>query len=97
MASSSPASPAFAAIYLLMSLRDGPSEPDRPVWPTPAGEVEALARAHGRVAQAAASTGPTTAGVEWCPWGPPRRSRRSNCSRLNELAVAGLSGFRLVI
>ncbi len=32
---------------LLMSLRDGPDDPDRPMWPAPVGEVEALARAHG--------------------------------------------------
>ena len=32
---------------LLMSLREGPFEPDRPMWPAPAGEVEALARTHG--------------------------------------------------
>lgn len=32
---------------LMMSLREGPSEPDRPMWPAPLGEVEALARAHG--------------------------------------------------
>jgi SAM-dependent methyltransferase len=32
---------------ILISLRDGPSEPDRPMWPTPPGEVEAFARAHG--------------------------------------------------
>ena len=30
-----------------MSLREGLSEPDRPMWPAPVGEVEALARAHG--------------------------------------------------
>ena len=28
---------------LIMSLREGPSEQDRPMWPAPAGEVEALA------------------------------------------------------
>jgi len=32
---------------LLISLRHGPSEPDRPMWPTSAGEIEALARSHG--------------------------------------------------
>jgi SAM-dependent methyltransferase len=32
---------------ILMSLRDGPSEPDRPMWPAPAGEIEAFARTHG--------------------------------------------------
>ena len=30
---------------ILMSLREGPSEPDRPMWPTAPGEVEAFARA----------------------------------------------------
>jgi SAM-dependent methyltransferase len=32
---------------LLMTLRQGPTEPDRVAWPTPAGEIEALARSHG--------------------------------------------------
>lgn len=32
---------------LLMSLREGPSEHDRPTWPTPTGEVESLARSNG--------------------------------------------------
>lgn len=32
---------------ILMSLREGPSEPDRPMWPVSTGEVEALARMHG--------------------------------------------------
>jgi len=32
---------------ILMSLREGPSEPDRPMWPAPAGEIEAFARTHG--------------------------------------------------
>ena len=32
---------------ILMSLREGPSVPDRPMWPAPAGEIEAFARAHG--------------------------------------------------
>jgi SAM-dependent methyltransferase len=32
---------------LLMSLRTGPPDPDRPMWDTPNGEVEALARMHG--------------------------------------------------
>jgi protein-L-isoaspartate O-methyltransferase len=32
---------------LLMSLRRGSPAPDRPMWPAPAGEVEALARQHG--------------------------------------------------
>src|SRR4051794_13805092 len=31
---------------LHMTLRDGPSEPDRPMWPAPLGEVEGLAREH---------------------------------------------------
>jgi len=30
-----------------MSLREGPPELDRPMWPAPPGEVEAFARAHG--------------------------------------------------
>ena len=32
---------------MLMSLRDGPPDPDRPMWATPPGEIEAFARAHG--------------------------------------------------
>jgi SAM-dependent methyltransferase len=32
---------------LLLTLRHGPDEPDRPMWPTSAGEIEALARSHG--------------------------------------------------
>lgn len=32
---------------LLMSLRNGPSEADRPMWPAPLGEIEVLARVHG--------------------------------------------------
>lgn len=32
---------------LLMSLREGPSEPDRPMWPAPPGEIEGFARTHG--------------------------------------------------
>ncbi len=32
---------------LMMSLREGPPEPDRPMWPAPPGEVEGLARSHG--------------------------------------------------
>jgi SAM-dependent methyltransferase len=32
---------------ILMSLREGAAEPERPMWPAPPGEVEALARTHG--------------------------------------------------
>lgn len=32
---------------LLLSLREGPEDRDRPMWPAPLGEVEGLARAHG--------------------------------------------------
>lgn len=32
---------------ILMSLREGAPEPDRPMWPAPSGEVEAFARTHG--------------------------------------------------
>jgi SAM-dependent methyltransferase len=32
---------------MLMSLRNGPCDPDRPMWATPPGEVEAFARTHG--------------------------------------------------
>ena len=32
---------------LLLTLRHGPAEPDRPMWPAAAGEIEALARDHG--------------------------------------------------
>lgn len=32
---------------ILISLRNGPPDPERPMWPAPAGEIEALARAHG--------------------------------------------------
>src|SRR5688572_7550523 len=32
---------------LLITLRHGPSEPKRPMWPATTGEVEALARQHG--------------------------------------------------
>jgi SAM-dependent methyltransferase len=32
---------------LLVTLRQGPTEPDRVAWPTTAGEIEALARSHG--------------------------------------------------
>jgi protein-L-isoaspartate O-methyltransferase len=32
---------------MLMSLREGPSDPNRPMWPAHPGEVEALAAAHG--------------------------------------------------
>jgi SAM-dependent methyltransferase len=32
---------------ILMTLRHGPAEPDRVMWPTSAGEIEALARSHG--------------------------------------------------
>lgn len=32
---------------VLLTLRDGPSEPDRPMWATPPGEIEGLARTHG--------------------------------------------------
>ena len=32
---------------LLMTLRHGPDDPDRPMWPTRVGEIEALAREHG--------------------------------------------------
>lgn len=32
---------------VLISLRDGPAPPDRPMWPAPPGEIEALARSHG--------------------------------------------------
>jgi SAM-dependent methyltransferase len=32
---------------LLISLREGPFEPDRIMWPTPAGEIEGFARIHG--------------------------------------------------
>ena len=32
---------------LFLSLREGPIEPDRPMWPAPLGEIEALARVHG--------------------------------------------------
>lgn len=32
---------------LLVSLREGPAPPDRPMWPTPLGEIEGLAQHHG--------------------------------------------------
>lgn len=32
---------------LLLSVRDGPGAPDRPMWPIPRGELEGYARAHG--------------------------------------------------
>lgn len=32
---------------LILSLRDGPSDPERPMWPAPAGEIEAFARTYG--------------------------------------------------
>ena len=32
---------------LMMSLREGPSEPDQPMWPATLDEVETLARFHG--------------------------------------------------
>lgn len=32
---------------LLMTLRQGPDDPERPMWPTSIGEIEALARSHG--------------------------------------------------
>lgn len=39
---------------LLMTLRQGPDDPERPMWPTSTGEIEALARSHGmNVAQVA--------------------------------------------
>jgi SAM-dependent methyltransferase len=41
---------------ILMSLRDGPCDPDRPMWATPAGEVEAFARAHGLAVLRSVST-----------------------------------------
>lgn len=34
---------------LLMTLRHGPEEPGRPMYPTSAGEIERLARAHGLI------------------------------------------------
>lgn len=34
---------------LLMSLREGPSETDRSMWPAPLGEIESLARTHGLI------------------------------------------------
>jgi hypothetical protein len=36
---------------LLISLRDGPPEPDRPMWPVALGEIEALASAQGLAVQ----------------------------------------------
>src|SRR3954464_1614441 len=41
---------------ILMSLREGPSEPDRPMWPVPPGEVEAFARMHGLAVLRSVST-----------------------------------------
>ena len=41
---------------ILMSLREGPSEPDRPMWPAPPGEVEAFARMHGLAVLRSVST-----------------------------------------
>jgi SAM-dependent methyltransferase len=63
---------------ILMSLREGPSEPDRPMWPAPAGEIEAFARAHGL----AVRHHPGSAGSRRCPLdrhvpASPRRRCRS--------------------
>jgi hypothetical protein len=41
---------------LFLSLREGPAEPDRPIWPAPLGEVEALARSHGLIVLRAVPT-----------------------------------------
>ncbi|MBA4286260.1 MAG: methyltransferase type 11 [Xanthomonadaceae bacterium] len=52
---------------VLMSLREGPAEADRPMWPAPLGEVEGLARNHGLVVlKSAASTDQMgRTGVTW--------------------------------
>jgi SAM-dependent methyltransferase len=39
-----------------ISLRDGPPEPDRQMWPVPVGEIEALCAAHGLSILKAATT-----------------------------------------
>ncbi|TVQ32814.1 MAG: class I SAM-dependent methyltransferase [Geminicoccaceae bacterium] len=36
---------------VVVSLREGPAEPGRPMWPAPLGEIEALARHHALVVE----------------------------------------------
>jgi SAM-dependent methyltransferase len=51
----------------IVTLRSGPSETDRPMWPTSSGEIEALARTHGLavVRSVAAADQLKRPGVPW--------------------------------
>ncbi|MCC2652444.1 MAG: methyltransferase type 11 [Microvirga sp.] len=78
-----------AGALLYMSLREGPSEPDRPMWAAPVGEVEALAREHRldvlRCVAAADQQG--RSGVRWT----------AICLRLPDEGAAALPLIRGVI
>jgi hypothetical protein len=74
---------------ILISLREGPSEPDRPVWPAPSGEIEALARIHGLAVLRSVTTADQLGriGVRWT----------SMCLRLPDDGAGALPLLRGVI
>ena len=72
---------------MLMSLRDGPCDPDRPMWATPPGEVEAFARAHGLAVLRSVNTPDHRPDVHWT----------SMCLRLPDDGAGALPLLRGVI
>jgi hypothetical protein len=50
---------------LLLTLRQGPTEPGRVMWPTSQGEIEALARAHGLAIIKSVSPGVAEQALTW--------------------------------
>ncbi len=74
---------------LFLSLREGPAEPDRPLWPAPLGEIEALARSHGLAVLRAV---PTTDQL-----GRPEVRWTSVCLRLPDDGAGALLLLRGVI
>jgi SAM-dependent methyltransferase len=74
---------------MLMSLSDGPGDPDRPMWATPPGEVEAFARAHGLAVLRSVNT-PDQLGRPDVHW-------TSMCLRLPDDGVGALPLLRGVI
>jgi len=74
---------------LIVTLRHGPADPERPMWPATSGEIEALARSHGlSVARITTSDdSQDRAGISWT----------SVCLRLPDDGGGGLPLLRGII
>jgi len=74
---------------LLLTLRHGPDEPDRPMWPTSVGEIETLARSHG-VAVIRSVTGSDRLGRPEVSW-------TATCLKLPDEGTSALPLIRGII